>query len=194
LKHAKIKIKNGGFMYQKVLLFLVGDIFLFSGCAYTVVRPVKYSDRDMRGYRIYDPQPILVSTCETTSIAFVPNFNRGYSVISKAWLAKNKSTIKETSGILSEATTDVDSTAILTFIQTLGAEAIKQAEKLAALGEGATGGMKKAGLWRLDYDENGILTGLHPIGELYDCPNKQENKNQKNEEPSNTDGRGLPRP
>ena len=181
-------------MRSRFCVPIVTTCLLASGCAYTIIKPVDYGDTGRRGYRIYDPQPILVSTCETTSIAFVPNLSRGYSVQPRAWLSKNKSELKVASGMLSEAAVELDSTAFLTLLQSVGGEAIKAAEKLAALGDGATGGLRQAGVWSFDYDARGLLTGLRPLVVFGDCaaPTGSGRARAEGEEPPA--GGGKPRP
>jgi hypothetical protein len=135
-----------------ILGFVVA--ILATGCAYTVVKPVGYDDEESRGVRYYDPQPVLVATCETVSVAFVPNYNRGYSVQFRSFLAKNDTSIGESGGMLSKIEANIDTTALLSFLQAVG--------KLAALGA-AGGGFQQQGIWRFDYDADGNLEKLTPL-------------------------------
>jgi hypothetical protein len=143
-----------------VLGFFVA--ILAGGCAYTVVEPVGYDDAGRRGVRYYEPQPLLVATCETVSVAFVPNYNRGYSVQFRSFLARNNTSIQESGGMLSKIAADVDTAPLLSLLEGVGAEALEQAEKLAALGA-AGGGFEQRGVWRFDYDAHGNLENLTPL-------------------------------
>ena len=150
-----IQLRHGA-----ILGFVVA--ILATGCAYTVVKPVGYDDEERRGVRYYDPQPVLVATCETVSVTFVPNYNRGYSVQFRSFLAKNDTSLYESGGMLSKIEADIDTTALLSFLQAVGSEALEQAGKLAALGA-AGGGFPQQGLWRFDYGADGKLEKLTPL-------------------------------
>ena len=157
-------------MNGKVVFYIFSISVFIHGCSYTSVKPVIYTDTTTKGFRVYDPQPILVSNCESTTIGFVPDYSRGYAINVRSVMAKNKSTVKASGGIATELSTELDTAAFLTLIQTLGQEALKQAEKLAGLGASATGGLQHGGIWRMDYDETGRLSGATEIVPPYKCP------------------------
>ena len=136
------------------------------GCAaWTDVVPVEYADRDAKGLRVYDPIPLLVVTAEQTSIVFVPDFERGYSVRFHAWLAKNNSSIKLADGaLMTEMGSNLDTTGLLSLLQSVGGKAIENAEQLSAFGQPVTGAITgKEGIYRFDFDETGRFTGLTEV-------------------------------
>lgn len=144
---------------------------LFSlGCASTPVRPVAYGDDETPGIRYYDPQALLIVTCETTQVVFVPHFQRGYTVEPRVWLAKNDFSIEQSNGMLSELATDMDSTNALTLLQSAATEALEAAGPLSARGESALAPIPgMAGIWRFDYDREGVVAGLTRISEAAAC-------------------------
>jgi Txe/YoeB family toxin of Txe-Axe toxin-antitoxin module len=147
-------------------------LLLCSACAYTVVNPLPEDDDSTEGYRFYEPMPVLLVGCTRIELGFVPDYSRGYSVQPRAWLAKNDFEIKLDNAMLEEATSDLDSTALLTFLQTVGSEAIEGAEKLAALSGDVTGvvSRREAHLYRFVYDEKGRFEELDDLGKISDCP------------------------
>jgi hypothetical protein len=141
--------------------FTVGILVVLSGCAYTTAKPVPFADRDTKGFRVYEPKPLLLVTDKTTQVVFVPNFDRGYAVRFGAFLSKNDITLKTTEGALTEVTSHIDTTAALTLLQTLGQTALQQVDKLKALGASVDGkipGME--GVYDFEFDVAGRFTGL----------------------------------
>jgi len=144
---------------------------LFSlGCASTQVRPVAYGDDETPGVRYYDPQALLIVTCETTQVIFIPHFQRGYTVQPRVWLAKNDFSIEQSNGMLGELAADMDSTNALTLLQSAATEALEAAAPLSARGESALAPIPgMTGIWRFDYDETGMVAGLTRISEAAAC-------------------------
>ncbi len=140
------------------------------GCVGTRVRPVDPDDREQHGVRYYDPQPLLVVTCETTQIVYIPNLGRGYTVRPRALFAKNDFSIEVSGGMLSELHADMDSTSLLTFLQSVGSEAIGAAAGAAAAESALAPIPGMVGIWRFDYDETGTVSGLTRIAESKPCP------------------------
>jgi hypothetical protein len=66
--------------------------------------------------------------------------------------------------------TDIDTTALLSLVQSVATEAAKAPEKFMALSASLGGRLTKSGIWRLDYDGSGRLAGLQQVGPLTDCP------------------------
>ncbi len=145
-------------------------LLLSLGCASTQVRPVSYDDNERPGIRYYDPQALLVVTCETTQVVFVPNYQRGYTVQPRAWLAKNDFSIEQSNGMLGELKADMDSASALTLLQSAATEALKTSGSLSARGESALAPIPgMTGIWRFDYDRDGVVAGLTRISEAYEC-------------------------
>lgn len=140
-------------------------VFL-AGCAETTITPIDYADRSpkTRGLRVYDPKPLLVVTSNNTSVVFVPDFNRAYAVTFHAFLSKNNVTIKTTDGALTELSSDLDTTQILSFFESLGKEALAQAKDLKALGTSVDGTIPdKQGVYEFVFDQSGSFVGLKKI-------------------------------
>jgi hypothetical protein len=145
-------------------LVTVIALLLCSGCAGTTSTPVAYGDRKTEGFRIYDPKPLLVVTNKTAQVVFVPNFNRGYAVRFYAYLSKNDVTLKTADGAMTELGSHLDTTAALTLFQTLAQEALKQVDKLKALGSAVDGTITgKEGLYEFEFDDNGRFVGFKKI-------------------------------
>jgi len=145
-------------------------VLLLGGCAYTTAHPVAYNDKDRPGVRVYDPLPLLVVTCSNAQLAVVPNFTRGYAVEFGAVLAKNQSDLKVQEGLATEASVNLDDTALITLLQAWGEKALGAAQTLAALGASVQGpipGME--GIWRFDFDDSGVLKGLTSIQKGTPC-------------------------
>jgi len=158
-----------------VPVFLV----LLASCATTTAKPVKYSDTTTEGFRFYDPQPLLVVTCQQVQIAEVPDFERGYAVQYRAYLAKNESSMKTASGLLSESSAKLDDTALLSLLQAWGEKALGAVESLAGLGAATVSGTIPGmlGVYRLTFDSaTGQLTGVERLSKDIDpngrCPNQ----------------------
>lgn len=141
---------------------LVGLILLLcSGCAATTAVPIAPGDRTTKGFRIYDPKPMLLVTNKSTQVFFVPSYDRAYAVRFWAFLAKNDLTLKTADGAMTELGSHIDTTATLTLFQTLGQEALKQVDKLKALGSNVDGTLTgKEGLYEFEFDANGKFAGL----------------------------------
>ena len=142
-------------------LVTVGVLLLCAGCAATSAVPVPYADRATEGFRVYDPKPMLLVTSKSAQIVFIPNLDRGYAVRFWAFLAKNDITLKTTDGAMTELSSHLDTTAALTLLQTLGQEALKQVDKLKALGGPVDGTIPgKEGLYEFQFNERGEFRGL----------------------------------
>jgi len=103
----------------------------------------------------------------------VPDFTRGYAVEFGAVLAKNDSDIKATEGLLTEVSAKLDDTALLSLLQAWGEKALGSVKDLTALGAlvpGTIPGME--GVWRLNFDVNGQLTGMKQIQKGNSCTSK----------------------
>ena len=143
------------------LLLAVVAVFLCSACASTTATPVSYGDRTTKGFRIYDPKPLLVVTNKTAQVVFVPNFDRGYAVRFYAFLSKNDLTLKTADGAMTELGSHIDTTAALTLFQTLAQEALKQVDKLKALGSAVDGTITgKEGIYEFEFDDKGRFVGF----------------------------------
>ena len=64
---------------HRLAIALVLPVALAS-CAYTSVKRVDFNDTKQRGIRVYDPKPVLIVNCDATTLAFLPDFSRGYTV------------------------------------------------------------------------------------------------------------------
>jgi hypothetical protein len=136
-------------------------LLLCSGCAATTAVPIAPGDRTTKGFRIYDPKPMLLVTSKSTQVFFVPSYDRGYAVRFWAFLAKNDLTLKTADGAMTELGSHIDTTATLTLFQALGQEALKQVDKLKALGSNVDGTLTgKEGLYEFEFDANGKFVGL----------------------------------
>lgn len=154
------------------------------GCAYTIVKPVGYDvtrkENQARGFRFYDPQPILFVGCSKTQLSYVPNFNRGYVVQPRAWFARNDFNLHLRDGMLAEADSEIDATAALTFFQELGTEAVKQLPALAALSAELRAQQRQtASVWKFDYDGAGALGGITKLADLGPCPGPAKQSGKK---------------
>jgi hypothetical protein len=137
---------------------------LTTACASTTAKPVQFNDRDTGGFRIYDPKPMLLVTDKTVQVFFVPNYDRGYAVRFWAFLSKNDLTMKTADGAMTELSSHIDTTAALTLFQTLGQEALKQVDKLKALGGSVEGTITgNQGVFEFVFDRDGRFTGLQKI-------------------------------
>lgn len=147
-------------------ILLASLLVTLTGCAaWTSVRPVDYSDRSQTGLRVYDPIPLLVVTETSTRVVFVPNFERGYTVSFHAWLAKNQASIKVGDGALTtEMGTNMDTSGLLSLLQSVGGSALENADKLAAFGATVEGTISKLeGIYRFEFSAEGDFLGLRPI-------------------------------
>lgn len=145
-------------------------LLCLSACAQTTAKRVAYDDA-AEGFRVYDPLPILVVTCQHVQVVSIPDLSRGYAVTFDAVLAKNDSSIKVTDGMLTEAAVNIDDSTPLSLLQGWGEKALGGAKDLAALGAQVPGtipGME--GVWLLDVDASGKVTGLRRIKEGGPCP------------------------
>jgi hypothetical protein len=140
------------------------------GCAFTRVQPVDPGDRERSGIRYYDPQPLLVVTCETTQIVYVPDRSRGYTVRPQALFAKNDFSIELSDGMLTGMDADMDSAGLLTLLQSVASEALGAAAGAAAAESALAPIPGMTGIWRFDYDETGTVSGLTRIAEAKPCP------------------------
>lgn len=132
-----------------------------SACASTIAAPVSFADRETKGFRVYDPKPMLLVTNKNAQVFFVPNYSRGYSVRFWAFMSKNDLTLKTADGAMTELGSHIDTTATLTLFQTLAQEALKQVDKLKALGSNVEGTITgEEGLYEFLFDANGNFTGL----------------------------------
>ncbi len=146
---------------KKLLILLLPS--LISACAYTTSKPVEYASKE-EGFRIYDPKPVLVITCQSVQIATLPDFTRGYAVNFDAVLAKNTSSVQVTEGQLTQASANLDDTAPLQLLQAWGEKALGSAQALAALGSPVSGTIPgMLGIWLIDYSPDGNIASLHPI-------------------------------
>jgi len=151
-------------MNSKMAHALIVGILFLSGCAYTTAKPVDFTDRDTKGFRVYEPRPLLVVTDKSTQVVFVPNFDRGYAVRFGAFLSKNDITLKTTEGALTEISSNIDTTAALTLFQTLGQTALQQVDKLKALGATVEGKIPSMeGVFDFEFDAAGRFTGLKKL-------------------------------
>jgi len=159
-------------MNSRMVLALLVACGLEAGCAYTIVKPVERGDLDSRGYRYYDPLPLLLEGCTTTQIVYVPDFQRGYAVQPRTWLAKQDHELQLADGRLSQTKTSTDTTAILTLIQNVATEAIKNAASLAALSDAAGESNRAYATIRpIQYDaETGAFAGFGTATVLSPCP------------------------
>jgi len=156
---------------MKRLVFLAVLATLASGCAYTTAVPVGYTDRTTEGVRVYDPQMLLVVTCENVQVTAVPDYQRGYALQAKAYLAKNEATFKTTEGLLGEVDTKLDTTGLLSLLQGLGETALEQAGNLAALGASVSGSLKgMEGVWLLRVDDYGAVADLRQLAKANCSP------------------------
>lgn len=145
-------------------------LLCLSACAHTTARRVAY-DEAAEGFRVYDPLPILVVTCQHVQVVSVPDLSRGYAVTFDAVLAKNDSSIRVSEGLLTEAAANIDDSAFLPLLQAWGEKALGGAKELAALGAQVPGtipGME--GVWLLEHDAAGRITGLRRIQAGGPCP------------------------
>lgn len=151
-----------------MVLPLLGGV----ACAYTVVRPLEVGDTTTRGYRFYGAMPYLLEGCTKLEVVYLPDFRRPYAVQPRAWLAKNDLDLQLAAGQLVQAKGELDATALLTFLQTVGSKAIEQAGTFAALStrdETGPDGRRRATLYRFDVDDAGVVTGVTPLP-LGPCP------------------------
>jgi hypothetical protein len=158
---------------QRFATTILLAVFTTTGCAYTIVKPVEPSDT-ARGYRYYDPLPLLLEGCAETKLFYLPNFNKGYAVQPRAWWAKNQYELQIEDGQLTAAKGTLDSTALLALLENVGSEAVESAGSLAALSanDGSSQAVRhRARIYRFDFDAaTGILSGLTSIAELGQCP------------------------
>jgi hypothetical protein len=142
------------------------------GCAYTIVKPLEPGDTGTRGYRFYGAMPYLLEGCTKLEVVYLPDFSRPYAVQPRAWLSKNQLELQLAAGQLVQARGEIDSTALLRFLETVGAEAIEQAGSFAALStrdETGEDNRRHATLYRFDVDAGGVVTGVTPM-RLGRCP------------------------
>ena len=151
-------------------------VFALSACAWADVKPIGYQDRSSEGVRVYDPKPLLIVTpakydkegkqisAGSTTLTFIPDYTRGYAVTFGTFLAKNKASVQIKEGILTQFDSDQDTTGLLSLLQSLGSEALKNVDKLAALGEEISSAIPGLdGIYEFVFDENGTFIGLRKI-------------------------------
>ena len=158
-------------MLRRTVISLVA-LLLTTGCAYSIVKPVKPGDSD-RGFRYYDPLPLLLEGCTKTEVFYVPNLNRGYAVQPRAWWAKNTYELHIADGQLTQTKGTIDATSFLTFFQNVATEAIKNAAALKALSvedSVATASRRRARVYSFIFDENGNLEKMKELLVLGECP------------------------
>lgn len=157
---------------MKELLTFVSLAVLATGCAYTTAVPIQYGDRETEGFRVYDPQTLLIVTCDNAEVVTVPDYQRGYALQAKAYLAKNDTIFKMEGGQLAEVDTKLDTTALLSLLQSWGERALDQVQNLGALGASVGGGLKgMEGVWLLRADQTGAMVELKQLAKATStCP------------------------
>ena len=151
-------------------LLIIFIAIIVSSCAYTTAKRIDYTSTE-EGIRFYDPLPLLIINCQNTQVVNVADFSRGYALKYGAFLAKNNTDIKMTEGLLTETSSDLDDTALLSMLQALGQSALGAVKDLASLNtliSGPLPGME--GIWRLDYGIDGKLAGIKRIFKAPACP------------------------
>jgi hypothetical protein len=154
-------------------ILLIAVLVFTTSCAYTSAKKIGY-ESEADGIRVYDPQTLLIVTCNNAQLVSVPDFTRGYAIKMGAVLAKNNTTVKVTEGLLTEVSANLDDSALLSLLQSWGEKALGAAKDLAALGAQVPGtipGME--GVWVLDVDrKTGALTGMTQKHKGTACPPK----------------------
>lgn len=146
------------------LTFALLPILFIAGCAYTTVEPVAYDSKE-EGLRVYDPGQMFIITCDGMKSFVYADLSRGYAIETGAVLAKNKTNITVTEGLLTTFNPDLDDTAPIDLLKALGEKAIDNAEKLSHLMGADIGGKFPGmeGIWILNRDVYGNASGLKQI-------------------------------
>jgi hypothetical protein len=151
-------------LLKKMLPFLLA-ILAISACSYTTAEPVPFGDHRTSGFRFYEAKPLLVITPQSTTIVYVPDFERGYAATFGAILTKTHTDIKINNATLAEVSGDLDATGPLSGFFSYASTALQQGAKLGGvISENITGGVPgKYGVFEFEVNGTGQITGLHPI-------------------------------
>ena len=105
---------------------------LLVGCAGFV------TSNDMQGIEVYRPAYCFVVSETNASVFTCPNLASSYVIKPRSFLAKNDFSVELSSGMLEKATDQLDTTAILTFLQ--GASEVAARAAGSALAEASVEG------------------------------------------------------
>ena len=105
---------------------------LLVGCAGFV------TSNDMQGIEVYRPAYCFVVSETNASVFTCPNLASSYVIKPRSFLAKNDFSVELSSGMLEKATDELDTTAILTFLQ--GASEVAARAAGSALAEASVEG------------------------------------------------------
>jgi len=119
-------------MSKSSLTAIVVTLFLFVGCAGFV------TSNDNRGIEVYRPGYCFIVSESNASVFTCPNLASSYEIKPRSFLAKNDFNVELTSGMLESASSELDTTAILTFFQ--GAAETAAGAVGAAVAEGSVEG------------------------------------------------------
>jgi hypothetical protein len=122
-------------MLKIIRTAIVVSAFLLAGCAGFV------TSNDMQGVEVYRPGYCFVVSESNASVFTCPNLASSYEIKPRSFLAKNDFSVELSSGMLEKATDDLDTTAILTFLQGAAETAAKAAASPVSQGsvEGTIG-------------------------------------------------------
>lgn len=137
---------------NKYNIFIIGCIFLISGCATITTEKANLAE-EPNGVRIY-PQSVFLAVDEQqneTTLLILPDFQRAYDVKPLTILSKQEFNIKMTdTGSISELASNQDTTAILTFVKDVADIAAKAASSGVVSSSPIKGTFGlKSGLYRL---------------------------------------------
>jgi hypothetical protein len=113
-------------MLKSMFAAIIASSSLLVGCAGFV------TSNDMQGIEVYRPAYCLVVSEQNASVFTCPNLASSYVIKPRSFLARNDFSIELSSGMLEKATDDLDTTAILTFLQGASEIAAKAAGSAVA--------------------------------------------------------------
>jgi hypothetical protein len=146
----------------RILIIFSLAIFI-TGCAWTTVTPILANDRETKGFRYYDPKPLLVVTDTNTQIVFVPNYSRPYAITFGAFLSKHDMKLTIADGAFFKELDDKqDPTELVKGLIALGQDALKAASSAAKAAADATGG-KAVGIYEFVFDNEGNIVRLKKL-------------------------------
>lgn len=159
-------------MKWPLLAVLYSSAVLFSGCAWTSVRPLAPGDCTTPGFRYYDPKPILIvdtvlvdkQPALRMEIKFIPNMSRAYAVRYHSFLVKHDASLTLSNGMLGAATDNRDPTAVVNAL--LGVAKAFAPVGLASKADdsGAVASWAdKAGVYEFIFDDAGNLCELRRV-------------------------------
>ena len=138
----------------------VGLASIVGACAGTTAIPVSSDDIKTEGFRYAETKPILIVTSDGPEVVFIPNKDRQYAVRFYAFLAKNKSSMHLSNGMLTQIDADLDTTKIIDLLSQVLDKIAPDATDNAAV---EVGGGDLLQVYDFVFDGNGNLIGLRKL-------------------------------